>query len=67
MDKKKIDKHTCTFQTVSRQGQTNLCCCYVMDSQGNYQDPCFTPVDACCLTSPSTESLKKAINGSGLE
>ena len=41
-------KDACSMQTTDEQGNTNLCCCYVMDPDGNYDDPCYAPVEDCC-------------------
>lgn len=41
-------KDACRMDTTDAQGQTNLCCCYVLDQDGSFSDPCYTRVEACC-------------------
>ncbi|HSO20049.1 MAG TPA: hypothetical protein VLT88_11345 [Desulfosarcina sp.] len=38
----------CAVQETDRLGHANLCCCYIMDAEGELHDPCYQPVDACC-------------------
>ena len=45
-DKKKRDE--CIVDVTDSQGRTNLCCCYVVDDDGRYVNPCFMPVADCC-------------------
>jgi hypothetical protein len=42
-------KDACTIDATDSQGNPNLCCCYVMDPDGRYLDPCYHPVDDCCV------------------
>ncbi len=30
------------------QKDADLCCCYLMNEDGTYEDPCNTPADECC-------------------
>ena len=48
MVKKDETKNACNMQDTDEQGYTNLCCCYVMDDESGYDDPCYTPVEDCC-------------------
>jgi hypothetical protein len=48
MNEKDESKDACTMQPVDKQGKTNLCCCYVLDQDGTYTDPCYSPVEECC-------------------
>jgi len=41
----KDDYHMYPFDD---EGLTNLCCCYIIDHDGRYEDPCYMPVDDCC-------------------
>gem|GEM_PF-1882595 len=38
-------------------GEADLCCCYVIDENGNYVDPCYRPaseyLDRRCKLSPN--------------
>ncbi len=45
-DKKKRDE--CIVDVTDSQGKTNLCCCYVVDDDGRYVNPCYMPMDDCC-------------------
>jgi len=36
------------MDAIDANGDTNLCCCYEIDANGNYHDLCYTPADACC-------------------
>ena len=44
MRKEKEKKDTCMMHKKDSQGDPNLCCCYVVDSEGRYVDPCYRPV-----------------------
>ena len=39
---------SCSMRETDETGKPNLCCCYVADTYGDYQDPCFYPADECC-------------------
>ena len=40
---------TCKMrETDHQEGHINLCCCYIMDADGKFQDPCYHPADTCC-------------------
>ena len=41
-------KDKCIIQERNSQGNLNLCCCYIVDSNGRYVDPCYHPVTDCC-------------------
>jgi hypothetical protein len=46
-DKKDTHK-VCNMRETDETMKPNLCCCYVVDAYGDYQDPCFHPADECC-------------------
>jgi hypothetical protein len=51
MDEKKEKKEkrdVCVMDETDSQGNLNLCCCYIVDSDGRYVDPCYRPVADCC-------------------
>ena len=45
---KKENKDTCTMNERDFQEDPSLCCCYSVDSDGIYVDPCYRPVSGCC-------------------
>ena len=45
--KKKPDG--CAAEVTDSKGRTNLCCCYVIDEDGRYADPCDKAVGDCCI------------------
>ncbi len=45
-EKEKRDE--CTMHERDSQGDPNLCCCYIVDTDGRYVDPCHRPVPDCC-------------------
>jgi hypothetical protein len=45
---KKEKKDTCVMHEKDSQENPNLCCCYIVDSDGRYVDPCYHPVADCC-------------------
>jgi hypothetical protein len=49
-DNKKVkeSKKECRMDTTDSQGHSNLCCCYVLEEDGSYGDPCYIPADDCC-------------------
>ena len=43
------EKHDeCKVPQTDFEGNTNLCCCYLLDQDGQYEDPCYLPVEDCC-------------------
>lgn len=38
----------CPMNETDSRGDTNLCCCYMIDENGEYEDPCYYPADECC-------------------
>jgi len=38
----------CQLEFTDAEGNTNLCCCYAVDEQGDIIDPCDIPADECC-------------------
>jgi hypothetical protein len=39
----------CELAPKNSEGNTNLCCCYVLDPDGGTTDPCPLPVEnGCC-------------------
>jgi hypothetical protein len=47
MDNEKEQTSECSMNETDAQGNANLCC-YAIDEDGDYDDPCFQPVDDCC-------------------
>ena len=45
---KKENKDTCTMNERDFQEDSSLCCCYIVDFDGTYVDPCYRPVSGCC-------------------
>jgi hypothetical protein len=41
-------RDTCMMHERDSQENPNLCCCYVIDFEGRYVDPCYRPVTDCC-------------------
>ena len=41
---KKEESIACTMHATDSRGNPNLCCCYIIDSDGRYVDPCYRPV-----------------------
>ena len=42
-------KDHCALESGDCTREHQLCCCYILDEQGNYDDPCYTPIeDNCC-------------------
>ena len=48
MGQDKEPKDECRLNATDAQGQSNLCCCYVIEENGSYTDPCDIPADECC-------------------
>jgi hypothetical protein len=46
-DKEKHDE--CKMTQTDSEGNINLCCCYILDQDGQYEDPCYLSVDDCCF------------------
>jgi hypothetical protein len=45
-EKEKKEKgDACIMHVTDYRGNPNLCCCYILDSDGRYVDPCYRPVD----------------------
>ncbi len=42
IDKNKSHK-LCNMRETDETGIPNLCCCYIVDADGKYQDPCYHP------------------------
>ena len=45
---KKANEDICMIHERDSQEEPNLCCCYIIDSDGRYVDPCYHPVSDCC-------------------
>lgn len=39
---------SCSMNETDAQEHTDLCCCYAVDEEGSYEDPCHTPAEDCC-------------------
>lgn len=48
MDEDKEKKDECKMTPTDSEGNANLCCCFIIDQEGRYQDPCPIPVNQCC-------------------
>ena len=48
MSEENINENECFMNTTDSQNNTNLCCCYAIDEDGNYTNPCYIPVEECC-------------------
>lgn len=48
MENQKKQDAACSMKELDSEGKTNLCCCYIIDEKGAYDDPCFQPVSECC-------------------
>lgn len=48
MDETNESQSTCRMRETDDEGHPNLCCCYIMDDEGNIHDPCYYPADQCC-------------------
>ena len=44
----KENRDECKMVQTDSEGNTNLCCCYILDQDDQYEDPCYLPVDDCC-------------------
>lgn len=51
MSDEKMEHDECRMDQPDFEGNTNLCCCYILDQDSQYEDPCFVPVDDCCVVS----------------
>ena len=38
----------CKMYEKNQRGSMNPCCCYFIDENGGYSDPCYYPADECC-------------------
>lgn len=45
---KKENRDTCIMHERDSQEHPNLCCCYIIASDGRYIDPCYRPATDCC-------------------
>ena len=45
---KKENEDACMMHERDSQEEPNLCCCYIVDPDGTYVDPCYRPVSGCC-------------------
>jgi hypothetical protein len=48
MDEKDAPRDSCVMRETDNRGHPNLCCCYIVDVDGKFHDPCFYPPDGCC-------------------
>ena len=49
MNDDKENHDECKMTQTDSEGNTNLCCCYILDQDGQYEDPCYLSVDDCCV------------------
>ena len=46
----------CSLETIEDRQDPSLCCCYAIDSEGKYEDPCYHPREQqCCCCDPLYE------------
>jgi hypothetical protein len=45
---KQDQRDECMMHNWDSQGDPNLCCCYIVDSDGRFEDACYRPVSGCC-------------------
>ncbi len=38
----------CKMPQADSEDRANLCCCYIVNKEGQYEDPCYLPVGDCC-------------------
>ena len=55
MSESTMEHDECLFEDTDADGHTNLCCCYALDPNDNYVDPCYHPVEDCCCCDPLYE------------
>lgn len=53
--KESTDSGNCLIEETDSAGNSNLCCCYVLDPNDNYADPCYLPAEDCCCCDPIYE------------
>ena len=51
MNDQEEKESTCSMNASDTRGDTNLCCCYVTEEDGSYDDPCYQSADDCCCGS----------------
>jgi hypothetical protein len=44
----KEKKDVCLIHETDENDDPNLCCCYIVDSDGRYVEPCHRPAAGCC-------------------
>lgn len=42
-------RNECRVFQDDSDGNPNLCCCYILEPEGGYSDPCYVPVGGCCI------------------
>jgi hypothetical protein len=57
-EEKEVDE--CKLAPTDSEGNTNLCCCYVLDPDGGYTDPCHLPADTGCCSRHEPTSIVTA-------
>ncbi|MGA8180828.1 MAG: hypothetical protein WB792_12275 [Desulfobacterales bacterium] len=43
----KDKKDECVMHRAGSKGDPNLCCCFIIDSDGRFEDPCYHAVADC--------------------
>lgn len=38
----------CKMTQTDPEGNTNLCCCYILNDDDRVEEPCYLPVEDCC-------------------
>ena len=49
------DLSECTFEESDGSVHADLCCCYTMDEDDGYGNPCDEPAEDCCCCDPMYE------------
>jgi len=42
-EEEKKTENECGMDSIDLKGHINLCCCYVIEEDGSYKDPCYIP------------------------
>jgi hypothetical protein len=59
-DNEEKEADECKLAPTDSEGNTNLCCCYVLDPDGKTTDPCHLPVENCCYFGHKPTSVATA-------
>ncbi|MEJ2658107.1 MAG: hypothetical protein P8012_13090 [Desulfobacterales bacterium] len=48
MNEEKEENNECISRKTGSNEDPSLCCCYILDPDGRYIDPCYRPAADCC-------------------